>query len=275
MSGELRLRLTFEGTGDGLEKGRLSIDKFAPAFYELQRAFRRIAQGIVNAAIKGSVDYVDSPHGRLSDSVAELSLQIDAIAHDSPPHVDIVCPVPAAKVGSTWPMFMEQTIDRAADELLSSIESESKGQPRNAAVRGYLSKLPIGIVRQSYDLTRLDGGHREFSLGPIERTELDKEYPYFLLQTARVGGVAFAPLPPEVRFSGDDGATHASANEAQVENALAHRGEEMTGLFVRKGRSVRAIWLEAGAIPPRRPTNEEIDKHIAQRWESTLRLLAE
>lgn len=275
MAAELRLRLTFEGTGDGLDKGRVSIDSFAPAFLELQRAFRRIAQGIVNAATKSGPDYIDSPYGRLSASVAALSLQIDSISHNSPPHIDLVCPVPAASVGTTWPMFMEQTIDRTADDLLSAIEAESKGQPRNAAVRTYLAKLPIGIVRQSFDLIRIDGGTRAFSLGPIERVEFQREYPFFVRQTARVGGVTFAPLAPEIRFSGDGNAPHVSTDEQMVDQALAHRGEEMTGLFVRKGKSVKAIWLEPGKRGLKRPTNEELDVYIAKRWASTLRLLAE
>jgi hypothetical protein len=275
MNRELRLKLTFEGTGDGLDKGRLSIDSFALALYELQRAFRRIAQGFVTAAANPGPEYVDAPSGRLSLSVARLSLQIDAISHNSPPQVDLVCPLPDVVVGASWPMFMEQTIDRTADELLSAIEAEAKGQPRNAAVRAYLAKLPTGVVRQSFDLVRLDGVRREVSLGPIERVQLDQDFPFFAIQTAHVGGVAFNPLPPEVRFSGDGLATHASADEQQVEQALAHRGRPMTGLFVRKGKSVRAIWLEPGSEQLKSPTNEELDAHFAKRWASTLRLLAE
>jgi hypothetical protein len=275
MNRELRLRLTFEGTGSGLEKGRLSIDSFAPAFIELQRAFRRIAQGYVTAATRGSPEYVDAPFGKFSDAVKELSLEIDAISHNSPPCIDLVCPIPEVAVGATWPMFMEHTVDRAADELLSAIESESKGNPRNAFVRAYLATLPTGVSRQSVDLQKLDGSHREIVLGAYELATLSREYPYFVHQTARVGGVAFAPLPPEVRFSGDGAATHAAADENQVEQALAHRGEAMTGLFVRKGKVVRAIWLEPGSVPLEPPSRVKRDAHFARRWASALQLLAE
>jgi len=272
---ELRLKLTFDGTGDGLEKGRLSVDAFAPALIELQRAFRRIAQGFVSAATQRVPDYVDAPSGKYSDMVKLLSFQIDAISHNSPPHVDLVCPIPEVPVGRTWPMFMEETADRAADELLTAIDSESKGNPRSAFVRAYLAKLPSAISHQSIDLIKIDGTLRRLELGGYELAVIDREYPFFVRQTARVGGVTFAPLPAEIRFSGDGYATHASTDDQLVEKALAHRGEKMTGLFVRKGKSVRAIWLEPGELGLSRPTNEELDAYTAKRWASTLRMLAE
>jgi len=274
MANELRLVVTFDGEGSGLERQRLQVDAFAPALIKLQRAYRQIAQRLVHAAT-GNESERGSP-GRYSRFVKGLAWEIDTISHNSPVQIALACPVPTSLPGANFELFSELTIDRAADELISSLEAEASGVPRSAAVRRFLRALPDGVRHQSYRLTKLDGEVREVNFGRLERDELNVEFPSFVVQSAVVAGLHFPPAPPEVRFLDDERrSVTAAAPEELVEKALRHRSEPMTGLFVKEGKRLRALWLVPGADRPAPPSPEKRLAYLTERWADTIKLLAE
>jgi hypothetical protein len=271
MNSELRLKLTFEGTGDGLEHDRLRVDSFAPALIELQRAYRRIAQDMIRSAQNSSAG-----RGRFSRLVEEFRWEIDTISHHSPVAVALACPMPPPTYGDSMPLFTAETMDRAADELFSSIDSEARGMLRNKAVRRYLGMLPPSIVRQSYRLEKLSGSTREIELGRLNAAALEAEYPAFIIRYGYVVGVHFPPAASEVRFLPDGGSPFTAASgPTHVEFAIEHRAEPVAGLFVRKGKKTSTIWLKRGPAPFSPVSREKRLAYLGVRWKDTLKALAE
>ena len=270
MKPELRLTLTFEGTGDGLERDRLSIDRFAPALIELQKAYRRIAQSIVQSA----TEYSDSRVGRYNSIVSHLSWEIDTVSHHSPVSVQLACPIPETPRGDSFALFTTETMDRAANELFDAIESEVQGVVRNGTVRKYLSLLPVGVAKQTYKLEKLDGAVREKEFGSVQGVSLDPDYPGFVVRTLPVVGVHFPPAQPEVRFAEADSVLAASASAEDVEFAINNRSRPLTALFVKEGRRTNAVWMStANSFEPM--SRQERLTYLGDRWRDTLRALAE
>ncbi len=274
MKSELRLTITFRGTGAGLEHQRLRIDSFGPALVEMQRAYRRIAQSLIRDAANNERASGDT--GRFNRFVRDLAWEIDTISHNSPVQVALACPVPLVPVGDTFSMFTESIMDRAADELMDALRSEADGIPRNAAVRSYLSVLPEGVSNQVYRMEKLTGDIRETDLGIIDRPALDVDYPSFVRRRATVVGLHFPPAHPEVRLQPHVGlAFTSSASNELVDRALEYRSEEMTGLFLKNGKKFQALWLDPGATEREPPPRDVLDAYFARRWGDVLRALAE
>lgn len=273
-SGEVRLLLRFEGDTPSLRSHRLSIDEFGEPLRQLLVAYRRIASALVSEAV-GDPEY-GKAGGKYAEQAKVIDLEIDRITHDSPVEVDLVCRV-STPPSATYPLFQNGLLVRAGEVLIRSLDAESKGELRNAAVRKFLKSLPENIKQQDYELwqgdERLDGATIiDLSLSNLPDIP---SLPYLERIVGTVVGVGFEPGPIEVRIR--DGATIAlmSATSPQVEASLKLRGAPVIAMIVRKGNTARLLWIRHQNDPIPSFSHIDTTKFVSERWDEVLKRLAQ
>jgi hypothetical protein len=266
----VELKISWEGDAPGVAEHRLSIAAFAPALDELVRAYRRIASNMMRAAT-----YAE--RGRLKELANRLDIQVQSISGNNPLQLTSLCTfnVPPDIQASLFPNALAE---RASQELLSSIADESAGRLRNAGVRRYLLKLPVGLARQTYELN--DNGRslhqpviiEDLNMAPSTLTAL----PYLIAFTGSIVGVGFEPGTSEVRIKPDEGEVtlRLLATTELVERALELRGSPVRGLAVRS-KDARLLRLSALDTPQFVLTPELREKYLFQRWDGLLKILAQ
>lgn len=264
MAGGSTLRVVWDGAVPGLSEHHVSISQFGPALTQLVAAARRIASNNVTAALE------PADTGRLANTAKNLDIQIVEviegsggfameITFDSPGQQDSLFETMAEKVGL---------------ELLESIEAESKGILKNAAVRRYLQALPRGLTRQSYSLTDKRGVVREVQLGNVTLAPPVQDLPSLVEISGRVAGVGFPPGTTEVKIKAEGVVQMtASATEKQVARALQLRSGEVRSLAVSSADGLRLLVLEPSEFS-RSARAARANQAIFDKWSETFQELA-
>jgi hypothetical protein len=143
-----QLRIRFDGEVPGLAEHRLSLAGFGKPLAVLLQALRRIA-----TQMAGNAEGAELPKrgGRFANLAKQLDIEITSIEGNSS-GIDAV--ITFAFPPDEFPLLLDLG-DRATIELLDSIDSESKGVPRNWAVRNYLTSLPEAFISNFMSCTTM------------------------------------------------------------------------------------------------------------------------
>lgn len=265
------LDIHYEGAVPGIESHRLSVSAFGQPLFALLTALRRIATQIMSSAIEGEFPTT----GRFADPARNLDIEIVEVNGNSLGlrsvisfHTPLQPPQPDLPIWTDLP-------ERAGVELLNAIERESRGQLANAAVRKYLTALPVGIKRQEYNLHSNGTPIRRIEVGEVKLTQMPNELPFLRRSTGNIVGVGFEPARSEIRVKPDVGAiTSAPANDKEVDRALEMRHEKIRILTVHTSKGTRLISLNRASDPSYKFEPEQARKRIFTRWESVLSALS-
>ncbi|MHB8391124.1 MAG: hypothetical protein ACYDBH_16335 [Acidobacteriaceae bacterium] len=263
-----KMHITYDGNVPGLADHRLSVDSFGKPLEYLLAALRRIATQIVGSAIEGENPSV----GRFATLARQIDIDLVGIEEGS-------CGLAAELAFRPPPNELAIFADlpeRAAEELLTDIERESRGQLTHSSVRRYLRSLPTGLTHQVYEL--FDTGGRSKSrveLGEIKLTEIPEELPYLVEHEGKIVGVGFEPGRPEVKIKSELGVLQAEATTQEVESALKLRNETVRLLAVQNGKKTKFLTLNVSSAPRFQVTPEATARHIFDRWSEAFARLAE
>lgn len=261
------LHISWDGTASGLAEHRLSLGEFGQPLTLLLTALRRIATQMVQTAVEGEHPKV----GRFTQTARQLDIEIVNIAQSSA-GIDAVVvfhPDPT----QTLPLF-GGLVERAANDLLDSIERESKGEAANGAVRTYLRSLPPGVNRQQY-IFRENGKEHRVDIGDMKIAEIIGDLPLLEKFEGNVIGVGFDPGRNEVRIRTENIASTSLATTPEaVETALRLRHDTVRVLGVRQGTRARLLNIQRASEPPFRLTEDGVEEHIFKRWGGLLERLA-
>lgn len=264
------LKILWEGRAPGLDKHRLSVGAFGEPLNLLLTALRRIASQMVGSAVEG--DQVQT--GRFASTAKNLDIEIVGLEEGSTGvRTELVLrePPPAQIT-----MFGD-LLDRATEELLDSIERESKGQWTHASVRNYLRSLPPGVTRQVYELKNSAKPAKTVEIKDVHFTTPPAGFPYLVEIEGNVVGVGFDPGRNEVRVKAEEtpSAVTASATPDAVDKALTLRKEKVRAVAVNvSGKRPRLISLNRSTDPHFKFTTEAAEEHIFKRWKELLGRLA-
>jgi hypothetical protein len=181
--------------------------------------------------------------------------------------------VPPVDVGDTYSLFTPDLLLRTSREFMESLQAESRGEWRNAAVRSYFQSIAPHVSRQHWVLARNGATVYEVDItGEPPAEDLPGESPYLEYVDGTVVGVGFRPGPLEVRLRSDGSTTTLPAREEHVEKALAMRGQQVRALALR-GEPNRLLWLRRSGEARVHERRGRIDA-LAERWGEVLRRLA-
>jgi hypothetical protein len=266
---KIELKISWSGQAPGVPEHRLSIGGFGPALSELLRAYRRIASNMMRVAA-----YAES--GRLKELANRLDIEIETVAGTNPLELTTVCTFDAPR-DLQPPLFIDDIPERASKELLDSILDESKGRPRNSAVRSYLGKLPVGLARQTYELH--DNGNILHEPVIIEDVNLVTPtiggLPYLIEFEGNIVGVGFDPGINRVRVKAEEDTLNLNASAELVETALNLRGIAVRGIAVRHKETTRLLRLSPLNAEPFTFDDQTRDQYVFQRWNDLLTKLAQ
>lgn len=264
-----KITIRFDGTTQGLSEGRLSLGKFLPALEELLTALRRIGSNIVVAATEQSER--GSKGGRLAKDAAVLDLEIESVSHNclTIEMVSTAHPRP----GENQLLFNDLP-ELAGEELLASLDAESKGKMRNARVREYFAALPAGISKQRYAL-QVDGQERRtVEITDIKASIETGTLPGLREFVTKLEGVIFAKPQLRLRESGGNAQWY-SASAEQIETVLAHRGVSMRVLVVFGAATIpKILRLSVGDAALEPASHEVRRRRLFRDWSGVLKRLA-
>jgi hypothetical protein len=264
-----KLHIHWDGDVPGLAEHRLSLDAFGEALQALASAARRIASGLVK-------DAVEDPNygqrgGRLAEKARLLDLEIAKLG-DGSLGVDVVCRMRVPQ-GANIPLFDElpgQTVGR----LLEALEQEGRGQPANAMVRKYLSRLPQGLTKHRYEQWSNGSMVREVNLGAMKLPEIEPTPPCLMEMLGTIVGLGLEASAPEVRIASDERKYVCAATMLQVERAIELHKEPVRAMVL-MGTKPRLLWIRPMRDAGRLADEEARTGHLMARWEPLLRRLAQ
>jgi hypothetical protein len=262
------LKVVWDGDVPGLTEHRLSIAAFGEALPFLLTALRRIATQMVTTAIEGEKAEV----GRFTKSARQIDIEIKNVIKGSGGFEGVL--EFRVDPAQTLPLF-SSLAERAAIELISSIEQESNGNLSNAAVRRYLGKLPPGLNRQEYVLH--DNGRviKELKIGPLKIADFPPELPFLKKVEGTIVGVGFEPGRPEVRVKEDRDTPVMLPNSEIVERALEIRHEKVRTIAVHlPGKPTRLVSIKRASDAKFEFTYDSVEEHIFKKWNGLLGRLA-
>ncbi|MEP6539599.1 MAG: hypothetical protein ABJF23_29960 [Bryobacteraceae bacterium] len=261
-----RLEIKFEGTVPGLADHRLSLNAFGPSLSALLKALRRIATNMIGDALGPN----DLATGRLKSTAKQLDIEIASIKNDCSGINGVV--TLTTPVGFQLPLLSELT-DRAMGEFMESLELEAHGTLRNSAVRKYLQTLPPGLTHHVYTYHNTNST-RTVELGTVALASVPK-LPALREITGLIVGVGFGPGKSEIRVRQPEGKSQLTlpATEEQVNTAIALRGGAVRVLVVIADRP-RVLRIESAASDRYKPSAEDRERLIFERWHNVLEELA-
>jgi hypothetical protein len=209
--------------------------------------------------------------GRFANLARQLDIEITSIEGGSAGFDGVVSFV---QPPDELPLFAD-IAERASFALLDSIDRESKGQATNWAVRNYLSMLPAGITRQTYDLFENGTSRKRVEIGSVALMEVPEEFPFLREIDGHIVGVGFEPGRPEVRVKGDTTTASFGASAEQVEAALTIRRDAVRALGVHAGKQTRLLRIRRSSEPRFMVTDAAIEEHIFNRWAGVFARLAQ
>lgn len=266
----IELRIVWDGDVPGVAEHRLSIDAFGEAINLLLGAYRRIASSMFSDAEEYAVT------GRLHTLSNWLDIEIAAIEGASTGIRAYATFHQEFQAQSSF--FPTDIPERAAAELMESIEEEGNGRPRNATVRKYLAALPPGLTRQSYEVRNEQG---EPLRTPVVLGEMHLpapslvDLPYLFEFVGKVVGVGFEPGKSEVRIkTATNDSLQLSASAELVEKALTLRHGPVRGMAVRR-KDARLLRIDEADARPFTLTDEISEQFVFRRWDELLARLAQ
>jgi hypothetical protein len=260
----VELKIRWEGTAPGLAEGRLSLGTFGEPLTLLLAGLRRIASNILSEAFENR-----PPGGRLANGARRLDIEINELITGSSGLVGTI--TVNTPPGETLPLI-DLAVD-ASTQLLSALESESRGIPKSASVRRYLRSLPDGIAQQNYWLHKNGSELKHIAFGKTLLADAPIELPYLAEYYGNTIGVGFEPGRLEVRIKSEDsGLVTFTATSEQVESALNLRDKRVRAVAVVVANSYRLIILQEADRPLNQSTREEA---VYQRWRGALKRLAQ
>jgi hypothetical protein len=270
MGDEATITVVLEGTGAGLENGRLGLSYFNESFRELLRAYRGIATMYISSAESDDVN--TRVQGRKPKLAEQMDLEIDSITHQSPPAIRLVCPVPQIETNSTNELFAKDVVRRSARELIDAIEAEARGVPRNKYVRRFLQKLPLGTKRQSWQLYEDGKLVKTITVADLQLPSLELSTAGIVRVEGRISGIYFPPSG-EIRIADGNFTSWFKASEEQIEKAISLRNVPVVALGVQKGGKLNLLWVKK-QDEIRRSEARERDRYFATKWAGALKRLA-
>ncbi|MGA2634660.1 MAG: hypothetical protein ABSF16_10525 [Terracidiphilus sp.] len=262
-----QIKIRYDGDVPGVAEHRLSLAAFGEPLTQLLAALRRIATQMVTQAVEPE----RPSSGRFANLARQLDIEITSIEGGSAGFDGVVSFV---QPPDELPLFAD-IAERASFALLDSIDRESKGQATNWAVRNYLSMLPAGITRQTYDLFENGTSRKRVEIGSVALMEVPEEFPFLREIDGHIVGVGFEPGRPEVRVKGDTTTASFGASAEQVEAALTIRRDAVRALGVHAGKQTRLLRIRRSSEPRFMVTDAAIEEHIFNRWAGVFARLAQ
>jgi hypothetical protein len=253
------LDITWDGPVKDLAENRVSLSAFGPALELLMRAAQRIASQKLTAALE------PAETGRLVSSAKNLDIEIAGVKKGSGGFSTVIS---FEAPNSSQAVLFDELAASVGVELLESIESEARGEHRNAAVRNYLKALPKALTKQIYDLHENGREVRRIDIGTVSLPEQEQPLPTFIEAEGRISGVGFDPGRWEVKIKGEEGAqVTASATETQVNRAFEMRSQNVRVLALASADGTKLLVLENEEMRRKRPTLND----IFDEWDATFR----
>ena len=257
------LKIRWEGVAPGLPEKRLSVSAFGEPLTILLAALRRIATNLVGDALE------DKNVGRFANVARQLDIEIFDLVKESSGFDSVITLAPPSP-GENLELF-QNLPENVGMQLLDAIDSERRGELKNARVRQYLRALPLGIARQTYRLHQNGNTLREVSFGAMDISALPPDLPYIAQYIGKVVGVGFEPGRPEVRIRTEAASVTLLATSQQVDTALDLRYSTVRAIAVIQGASHRLLILQESHLPVNRSTR---DAAVYERWQGVLQRLA-
>lgn len=258
---DVRIEIEWDGHAPGLDHHRVSIDTWVDSLKTLQGAIRRKASNML-AEAEGT-GRGDSG-GRLAREASSIDVQIETLEEGST-KVTLVVASLMAQISMWGPTLIADAVANVGADILA----ESQGHPRNKRARDYLASVPSGVAKHRL---RATVGARELfdnRLDGAEVGDLPPPLPALLQGWGEVAGVFFDP--PEVVVVLEGKRLRCSAQQEQVDLAVAQHDQTVHVAVVRQGSSHRLVWLRTEE--PRKTRPVERDVHFRSRWAETLRIL--
>ena len=264
----VELRVLFDGPGHGLPEHRLSLATFAEPLGLLLAALQRTASGIVRAAIDNP-DY-GVRGGRLAAEAKLLDLEL-AELHGGCVSPSFVCTAHTAQGAQA--LLIDDLPEHASVRLFRDIDAEARGKLRSVAARRYLRSLPSDLSRQKYAVL-VDGNVRfEAEFGAANLATIPTLPGRLVRRTGHVVAVGFEPTSVKLRIDGH--VLTCPADEAQVEQALACRREEVLVAVIEDADPPRLVWLRSANEVRGLPSVSDTLTHLFGAWPETLRILGQ
>ena len=266
-TGTAQLRVRWDGDVPGLAEHRVSLAEFGAALANLLYALRRIATQMVTTAM----EHEQPRTGRFANVARQLDIELVSIEGNSSGFDGLVT---FEQPQDMLPLFLDIP-DRVTSELLESIEIESNGGLRNAAVRRYLNSLPKGVHKQVYEFHRNGDIRKRVEIGDVKMSDIPADLPYLREYEGNVVGVGFEPGRNEVRVKPEVGNMVGLASSAEnVEQALEMRHNKVRTLTVHTSKGTRVIALKRASEPQFKFDPKSAKEHIFTRWDNVLRELS-
>lgn len=265
-----RIKIRWDGNFPGVSEHRLSLAEFGGPLSNLLHALRRIATQLVSSAVG-----TEHPKrgGRWAELARHLDIELTELTEGSIGLNGVVTFLESPQVEMP---FVMDLADRATDELLESIDKESRQIPRNWAVRKYLASLPSGVTNQVYEL--YSNGAAEPSkrvvVGHIALPDIPIDLPSLVELEGDVIGVGFDPGRSEVRIKAETGITALDASEPQVNEALNMRNKRIRVIGMHDGKRGKLLRLALASAGRYRATPEAVEEHIFKKWATVFEKLS-
>jgi hypothetical protein len=264
-----QLDIVWDGTAPGLAEHELSISALNKSLHLLLVAVRRIR---TNTAVGATGDSERGGRGgRLARGCDQIDLRVRALGEGCLSlGIDVLFPD-----SPTGNMFEAMHVEETMAALVDALAAESRGEPRNLAVRKYLRSLE-GVTSQRYTARVGNKVVRSEALGTLALPPDTSDHPYPREIVGEIGGVLFPPSEPEVVLTPLEGAkVRLAASADQVERALALRGMPIIARVMNRGRDrPRLLSLRAaGAGQKLRIDVEAAGAFVLERWRDTLERL--
>ncbi len=264
-----QLDIVWDGTAPGLAEHELSVSALNESLHLLLVAIRRIRTNTLTGATGDSER--GGRGGRLARGCEQIDLRIRTVGHGCLIlGVDVVFPD-----SPNGDLFGATHIEETMTALFDALGAESRGEPRNLAVRKYLRSLK-GVTSQKYTAHVGDRIVRGVTLGALTLTPDADDHPYPREARGKICGVLFPPDGPEVVVTLPEGTRlRLTATTKQVERALVLRDTEVIARVMHRDRGKpRLLSLRAADDAPRAsPDAEAAQTFVLERWRETLERL--
>lgn len=238
------IRITFEGTTPGVSAHRLSLSLFADALGYLATALQRTASAEVSQADEAKT------RGNIAAPAKLLDLELIAVEDNC---VSVRMEAVSREFFGPQVAAQEELTTRASLRLLEEIEAECAGTGQSRVARKFLQRLPDGLLKQKYRLTRDGQTIKEFSVGSIEALK-PRNYPRVTLLRGQIVAVGFPPGTTSLAMRSGDRRITIGIEPDQIDDVLALRGCVVRVAARVSGSESSLLWIrrdddERNSIP--------------------------
>lgn len=265
---DAKFRITFDGDGEHVRDGRLSLALFLEPLRLLLDAYRRTAAGIVKQAGGEGDGYTSKAVPAAANA---LDLEIIKVESGS---IGLGLNPRQMPRSSMRARRVEDLDDVAAARLLEDIDAERRGQARNKAVREYLGSLPKEVKRQSYVLRRADGTDLAIEFDEMQLMTLPTPTVRAALIHGSLTAVGFEKNKEFVEVASEGQSIRLKCTAAQADDAVRLRVGVITCAYIEPvGAPKRVLWLRSNS-ERWRPSEDDLSSAISARWAGVFERLA-